>query len=99
MQYYQQIRMWTLNGETIDVTEDNEHLGIIVSGEAEELKNIDCNIELCRASMFSLLGTAFAYRSKVSPKAQVHLWRLSCQPVLRSGLAALPLTLSLTGGG
>ena len=77
MQYYQQISMWTLNGDPIDVTEDNDHLGLTVSGEAEEQKNVDINMQLCRASLFTLLGTAFAYRSKVSPKTQVHLWRLT----------------------
>ena len=93
MQYYKDIKMWTLYGEAIEVTDDNEHLGMTVSGLEEEAKNVDENTQQCRAAMFSLLGTAFAYSSKVSPKTQVHLWRLHCQPVLRSGLAALPIRL------
>ena len=71
--------------------EDNEHLGLIVSGQDEEVKNIDENIKRCRSSLFSLLGAAFSFKSKVSPKVQLHLWRTYCQPVLRSGLAGLPL--------
>ena len=55
MQYYQQISRFALNGDAIDVTEDNEHLGIIVSGEAEEQKDVDIILQLCRASMFTLL--------------------------------------------
>ena len=91
MQYYQDVKMWTLYGDTLEVTEDNEHLGMTVSGQAEEAKNVDENTQQCRAALFALLGTAFTYRSKISPKTQVHLWRLYCQPVLRSGLAALPI--------
>ena len=83
--------MWKLYNEKITVTEDNEHLGLIVSGQDEEVKNIDENIKRCRSSLFSLLGAAFSFKSKVSPKVQLHLWRTYCQPVLRSGLAALPL--------
>ena len=55
MQYYQQISRFALNGDAIDVTEDNEHLGIIVSGDAEEQKDVDIILQLCRASMFTLL--------------------------------------------
>lgn len=91
MQYFSDIKMWTLYSETIEVAEDNEHLGLIVSGHEEEVKNIDENIKQCRSSLFSLLGAAFSYRSKVSPKVQIHLWRTYSQPVIRSGLAALPL--------
>ena len=62
-----------------------------MSGVDEEIKNVDEKIKLCRSSLFSLLGAAFSYSSKLSPKVQIHLWRTYCQPVLRSGLAALPL--------
>ena len=44
MQYYKDIKMWKLYGEQIDVTEDNAHLGLIVSGQDEEAKNVDENI-------------------------------------------------------
>jgi hypothetical protein len=91
MQYFEDIQMWKLYNETITVTEDNEHLGLIVSGQDEEVKNIDEKIKRCRSSLFFLLGFAFSFKSKVSPKVQLHLWRTYCQPVLRSGLAALPL--------
>ena len=60
--------MWSLYGDTIDVTEDNDHLGLIVSGQDEETKNVDANTQQCRSSLFSMLGSAFAYRSKLSPK-------------------------------
>ena len=83
--------MWTLYSEKIDVTDDNDHLGLIVSGQDEEAKNVDANIRQCRNSLFAMLGPAFSFKSKVSPKVQFHLWRTYCQPVVRSGLAALPV--------
>ena len=91
MDYYRDIKLWKLYDEEIKVTEDNEHLGLIVSGVDEEIKNVDAKIKACRSSLFSLLGAGFSYSSKLSPKVQIHLWRTYCQPVLRSGLAALPL--------
>ena len=34
--YYKDISLWTLHGGALAVTEDNEHLGLIVSGTDEE---------------------------------------------------------------
>ena len=51
MEYYKDIKMWNLYGEQIDVSEDNEHLGLIVSGQDEEAKNVDENIQQCRSSL------------------------------------------------
>ena len=91
MQYYKEVNIWTLYDKKIAVTDENEHLGLIVSGSDEEKKNIDENMQSCRRSLFSLLGPAFAYDCKLSPGVQTRLWRTYCQPVLRSGLAALPI--------
>ena len=94
MAYYRDIKLWTLNGDTINVTENNDQLGLIVSGVDEEMKNVDKNIQNTRKSLFSLLGPAFAYRCKLSPTVQLHLWRVYCLPILRSGLGALPIRSS-----
>ena len=91
MSYYKDTKIWTLYDERIDVTDDNDHLGLIVSGLDEEQKNVDKNMQSCRKSLFALLGPAFAYKCKVAPAVQIHLWRVYCQPVLRSGLSALPI--------
>ena len=91
MDYYRDISPWSLNGETISVVENNEHLGLVVSGLHEEEKNVDMNINKCRNSIFGLLGPVFAYSCKLSPVVQLHLWRLYCLPVLKSGLSALPV--------
>ena len=42
------IKMWSLNGERISVTEDNDHLSVIVSGLEEEVKNLDKHIQSTR---------------------------------------------------
>ena len=47
MAYFKAIAPWTLNGEKLSVVDDNEHLGLIVSGENEEQKNVDRNIMKC----------------------------------------------------
>ena len=80
-----------MKGHIISVTENNDHLGLIVSGLDEEQKNVDSNINQCRKSLFALLGPAFSYNCKLSPAVQVHLWRTYNLPVLLSGLSALPI--------
>ena len=91
MFFYKETKPWTLNGETIRVVDNNEYLGLIVSGIEEELKNIDENIIKCRNSLFALLGPVYAYRCLLSPVVQAHLWRTYYLPVLMSGLQALPI--------
>ena len=41
------------------MSEDIEHLGLIVSGLEDETKNVDANIVQCRRAVFALLGPAF----------------------------------------
>ena len=89
--YYADISPWKLKGEKIAVVNNNEHLGIVVSGLDEEEKNVDQNITNCRNSLFALLGPALSYKCKLSPHVQLHLWRTYALPVLRSGLSSLPI--------
>ena len=96
MSFYKETTPWTLNGETVRVVDNNEHLGLIVSGIDEERKNIDENIIKCRKSLLALLGPAYAFRCLLSPMVQVHLWRTYNLPVLLSGLSALPVRPSHT---
>ena len=91
MQYFQDTSHWTIDGQKLEVVEDNEHLGLIVSGLHEEQKNIDMNIIKCRNSVFSLLGAAYSYKCLLSPIAQCHIWRTCSLPILLSGLSALPI--------
>ena len=91
MMYYKDVNIWSLYGEKLIVSEDNDHLGLVVSGIDEELKNVDKNIKSARDSLFSFLGNIFSYRCKLSPAVQHHTWSVFIKPVLRSGLAALPI--------
>ena len=91
MAYFKETAQWTLNGETISVVDNNEHLGLVVAGLEEEQKNVDQNILKCRKSLFALLGPVFAYKCLLSPLLQLHLWRTCSYPSLLSGLAALPI--------
>ena len=62
-----------------------------MSGIDEEIKNVDKNINSARDTLFGFLGNLFAYKCKLSPAVQCHVWQTFVKPVLRSGLAALPI--------
>ena len=94
MDYYQDIKLWTLYGENLTVSEDNDHLGLLVSGRNEVTKNLEKNIRSTRGMLFKFLGNIFAYKCKLSPRIQYHAWQIYIKPVLRSGLAALPVSPS-----
>ena len=91
MEFYKETTPWLLNDETISVVDNNDHLGLVVSGLDEEQKNVDQNILQCRNSLFALLGPAFSYKCLLSPVVQIHLWRTYNLPVVLSGLSALPV--------
>ena len=61
--------------EHIRLTEDNEHLGQVVSGTNQIEKNIDLRLTKGRGSLFKLLGHAFAYKCLLSPVVKLHLFR------------------------
>ena len=91
MEFYKETSPWTLNGECVKVVENNEHLGLIVSGSKEEMNDVDNNIIDCRNSLFALLGPAFAFKCLMSSLVQVHIWRTYNLHVFIFGLAALPI--------
>ena len=91
MSYYKDIPIWSLAGKSLTVADNNDHLGMIVSGHDEETKNIDKNIHSARKILFNLLGSIFSYKCKLSPSVLVHVWSLYVSPVLRSGLQSLPI--------
>ena len=88
MSYYRDINIWSLN---CNVAEDNEHLGLYVSGTHEEMKNANKNIDSARKILFNLLGNIFSYKCKLSQTVLLHVWTIYVSPVLRSGLSALPV--------
>ena len=60
MDYYEDIQPWTMDSLPVSVKENNDHLGLIISGVREEEKNIDLKIKKARGSLFKLLGPAFS---------------------------------------
>ena len=87
-EFYSDMSPWSINNEKVAVVNDNEHLGLIVSGENEEIKNVDANVAKGRKSLFALLGPAFSSKSTLSPVVQIHLFRLFTCAITRSGLSA-----------
>ena len=85
MQFYRDTTPWTMGGATIKVVVNNEHLGQIVSGTNQTVKNIDLRLKKGRGSLFSLLGPAFAYKCLLSPIVKLHLYRTFTCPIVRSG--------------
>ena len=64
-EYYKERKPWTMDGETVQVVDNNEHLGQII-GVRQEEQNIDLRIKKGRNSLFSLLGAAFAYNTNTN---------------------------------
>ena len=91
MQFFKDTEPWVIAGNSIPVAIDNDHLGLIVSGDEEDEKNVEEKFKKGRNSLFALLGPAFAYKCLLSPSLQCHLWRTFTSSVMRSGLCALPL--------
>ena len=48
-------------------------------------------IDSARKTLFDLLGNIFSYKCKLSPVVSLHVGSIYVNPVLRSGLAALPI--------
>ena len=91
MEFHKSTTPWHLNGECIQVADENEHLGLIFAGVDEEQKNVDENLLKCRASLFSLMGPSYSFQCMLSPLVKVHLWNTYNLPILLSGLSALPI--------
>ena len=52
MQYYGDVSTWQMDGQTVTVAVDNDHLGQVVSGLAQEQKNLDLRKEKGRNNLF-----------------------------------------------
>ena len=94
MNYYQDLAPWTLNGEKVMVTEDNDHLGQIVSGIDQEQKNIDLRMQKARNALYGLTGPVFSHKNLISPKLKYHLFHTYVLPVLKCGLSSFVLRKS-----
>ena len=91
MNYFHDVKPWTMDNKEVQVTENNEHLGQIVSGKDQELKNIDLMLQKARKSLFSFLGAGFSYKCLLSPKLKLYVYRTFICPIARSGLSSFSL--------
>ena len=91
MNYYSDTAPWQLDNQKVKVTEDNDHLGQIVSGLRQEEKNVDLRISKGRNNIFGLLGPAFSFKCLLSPLVKIHFFRTYTCPILRSGLSSFSL--------
>jgi hypothetical protein len=91
MDYFHDTTPWKMDGQSVKVVEDNEHLGQLVSGTRQEGKNIDERLKKGRGFLFSMLGPAFAYKCMLSPLVKIHIFRTFTCPILRSGLSSFDL--------
>ena len=88
MNYYSDTTPWQLDNTKVKVTEDNDHLGQIVSGVNQEQKNVDLRFSKGRNNIFGLLGPVFSFKCILSPLVKIHLFRTCTCPILRSGLSS-----------
>lgn len=93
--YYKSVKPWKMDGEVVDVVDNNDHLGLVVSGEREEEKNINTKLVKGRGSLFGLLGPALAQRCLLNPELKMHLFRLFTCPITRCGLSAMVIRPTL----
>ena len=91
MKYYKDTQPWKMAGQPIEVVENNDHLGQIVSGSRQEEKNVDLRIKKSRNTLFGLLGPAFSFKCLLSPVVKLHIYRTFVCPVLRSGISSFVL--------
>ena len=94
MEYFQSVMPWTMDSKTVQVVDNNEHLGQIVSGKNQEDKNIDLKLDKGRKSLYSLLGSAFSFKCLLSPVVKLHIYRTYTCPRTRSGLSSFSLRSS-----
>ena len=91
MTYYKDTTPWRMDGDTVKVVENNDHLGQIVSGVCQESKNVDSSLQKGRTSLYGMLGPAFAFKCMMSPIVKMHLFRTFTCPRMRSGLSSFAL--------
>ena len=90
-EYFCDTKPWKMDGATVEIVEDNEHLGQIVSDVRQEHKNVDLRLKKGRGMLFNLLGAGFAYKCLLSPVVKLHIFRTFVCPILRSGLSTFSL--------
>ena len=91
VQYFKDVKPWKMDGQVVQVVEDNDHLGQVVSNNNQEQKNIYLKLQKGRNNLYGLLGSGFAFKSFLSPKLKLHIYRTFTCPITRSGLSSFAL--------
>ena len=72
--YFQEICPWVMDGNKVYVVSEDEHLGRVVTGRQQIVKNVDLRLDKARKSLFSLLGAGFAYKCSLCTALKLHLY-------------------------
>ena len=67
--------MWSMDGETVQIVDENEHLGRVVTGFKKDEGNVMENVSQGRKSLHILLGPAFSQKCYLNPVVQVHIMK------------------------
>lgn len=80
-----------MDGEQVEVAEDNEGSGKTISGTKQVEKNVDLKISKGRKALNSLLGPAFAYKCLLGPPVKLHIYKTFIRPIILSGFSSLAI--------
>ena len=69
MDYYQDIQPWVMDNLPVSVKEDNDHLGLIVSGYKEEEKNIDLKMKKSKGCTLQITWTCLFLKMPSKPSS------------------------------
>ena len=84
--------VWQLNGQLLDVSEEETHLGIIRTPQGKIAQHVHENIKKARRSAYSMMSVGMFGLNGAHPTAGLKLWQTYCLPVLLFGLEGKRLT-------
>ena len=82
--YFKEINPLIMDNLTVLVKDNNDHLGLIVSGHEEETKNVDQKLKTAHGALFKLLGPAYSAKCLISPVVEINLFKTYTCPIARS---------------
>ena len=77
---------WILRGNTLDVSAEETHLGLIRTPKDTVTKLVQDNIKKARRSAYSLMSAGMYGINGVHPRESIKLWQTFALPVLLYGL-------------
>jgi hypothetical protein len=77
--------IWTLNGNTLNVTNSIKYLGVTLSTKCNGALHIENRISACRRAHYGLQGSGM-HKFLQNPKTISHLYRSAIQPILTYGI-------------